>query len=175
MNFLRFAGGDLSVILICVAVSGLCLLFAAWRDFISYTIPNRVSLVLAAAGLAAAALGGGADILPRQAGLSLAVLVAGAALFFLRLWGAGDAKLLAALALWAPPAGLPTLLLWTVMSGGLLALLIILARRILPENWRGLAVLSPSRGVPYGIAIAVGGFALILSGHSVIADTFLLS
>ncbi|HVI52629.1 MAG TPA: prepilin peptidase [Candidatus Sulfotelmatobacter sp.] len=164
------------MILFCLAVLAICLLAAAWSDFVSYTIPNRLSAVLALAGLAAVVLGdGGFAAVPRQAGLALAMLAAGAAMFFLRLWGAGDAKLLAALALWAPPEGLPVLLIWTVLSGGLLSLLIILARRLLPRNWRGLAVLSPDRGVPYGIAIAVGGFALILSRHSVIADTFFLS
>ena len=163
------------MIMLCLAVLAASLLAAAWRDLVSYTIPNGLCAVVAVAGLTAVVLspGGGIELLPRQAGLALAVLAAGAALFFARLWGAGDAKLLAALALWAPPQGLTLLLLWTVMSGGLLALLILLARKILPPDWRGLAVLSPRQGVPYGISIAIGGFALVLSGHSVTADTFI--
>jgi len=161
------------VIFLCLAVLAFCLLAAAWRDLVSYTIPNGLSICLALAGLAALALsGGGVMALVHQTEIALAVLAGGALLFFLRLWGAGDAKLLAALAVWTPLHSLTTLLIWITLGGGLLALLIVILRRLLPRNWLGLAVLSPSKGVPYGIAIAVGGFALILSARSVIADTF---
>lgn len=160
------------IILLCLAVLTVALLAAGWSDLARYLIPNSLCAAVAVSGLVAILMTGGFDILPRQAGIALAVLVAGAALFFLRLWGAGDAKLLAALALWAPPSGLVALMFWTAMSGGLLALLILLARRIFPGNPWGLEVLRKDRGVPYGIAIGIGAMVLLLTHRSVIADTY---
>jgi len=160
------------IIYLCLAVLAFCLLAAAWSDLARYLIPNSLCAAVAVSGLLAIVMTGGLDILPRQLGIALVVLVAGAVLFFLRLWGAGDAKLLAALALWAPPSGLMTLLFWTAMSGGVLALLILLARRIFPGNPWGLQVLRRDRGVPYGIAITIGAMVLLLTHRSVIADTY---
>lgn len=63
---------------------------------------------------------------------------------------------------------------WTALSGGLLALLLILARRIFKRNRRNLAILEPKQGVPYAVAIDIGAAMMILSGHSVIANTSFL-
>lgn len=162
------------ILLFCLVVLSLALLAAAWTDLSSYTIPNRIGLAVAVVGLVAALDMGGWEGGLRQTGIALALLVAGAALFFFRVWGAGDAKLLAALGFWAPPEGLMVMITWTAMSGGLLALLLILARRIFKRNRWNLAVLEPKQGVPYALAIDIGAAMMILSGHSVIANTSLL-
>ena len=71
------------------------------------------------------------------------VLALCAALFAARMLGGGDAKLLAALALWVPPAAFAELLLVMALAGGLLAGAMLVTRRRV--------------SVPYGIAIAAGG------------------
>ena len=87
-------------------------------------------------------------------------------LLFARRWlGGGDVKLFAAVALWFDFHGAPYLLLAITIGGGLLGLLFIMVRRVLPltmlerSNW---ACLKPKGPIPYGIAIAAG---TILCSH----------
>ena len=53
------------------------------------------------------------------------VLVVGFVLFACNWLGAGDVKLLAALALWAGPAGTLGLVTWTALGGGVLAVIVL--------------------------------------------------
>ena len=136
---------------------------AAAKDLTSYTIPNWISLSLAGAFLPAALAAGVA--LP-QLGLHLAIglgaLLAGMALFALRWIGGGDAKLLAAAALWLGWPALAPFLIATVLTGGALSLAILSLRAPLlrPLVLSGPAwfvrLAEPKEGVPYGVAIAVG-------------------
>jgi len=126
---------------------------AAVVDGRSRRIPNPLSLGLAliglvriAAGLAAGA-GFGAAALDLAA--AAAVFLAGAVAFRFRLLGGGDVKLIAAAALWLGAAALGPFLLATAVAGGALAIGFLLTRNLRRE---GLAA-----GLPYGIAIAVGG------------------
>lgn len=59
-------------------------------------------------------------------GVAAAVLAVGFVLFLLRAFGAGDAKLLAAVALWAGPDEVLTLILVTAIAGGALSVAVIL-------------------------------------------------
>ncbi|THD60469.1 prepilin peptidase [Phenylobacterium sp.] len=141
-------------------------IWAAVRDATSYTIPNWIPLALAGAfPVAAVALG-----LPLPAaGLDLAVgaaaLIAGMVLFALRWIGGGDAKLLAAAALWLGLGPSLTFLLVTAiaggaLTGGLLALRSATLRPFVPQGPGWFARLaSPGEGVPYGVAIALGALA----------------
>jgi prepilin peptidase CpaA len=138
-------------------------LTGAIRDLVSYTIPNWISLAII--GLfPIAALAAGLSF--AQAGTHLAigaaVLVAGMVMFALRWIGGGDAKLLAAAALWMGAPAALTFLLWTALSGGVLAMILMSMRSsavrpmvLLGPSW--LAKLSePGGAAPYGVAIAVG-------------------
>jgi prepilin peptidase CpaA len=139
---------------------------AAVKDLTSFTIPNWISLALAAAFVPAALAAG----LPLPAaGLHLAVgfgtLLAGMALFALRWIGGGDAKLTAAVALWLGwPALLPFLVI-TMFAGGALSLGLLSLRAPLlrPIVLAGPAwfvrLAEPKEGVPYGLAIAIGALA----------------
>jgi prepilin peptidase CpaA len=118
-------------------------------------IPNALPAGLALLGLGriAAELAAGAGHASAAADLAAAaaVFAAGALGFHLRLLGGGDAKLLAAGALWLGAAALGPFLLATALAGGLLALGVLLA---------GVArrtAAAPAAGLPYGIAIAAGG------------------
>ncbi len=137
---------------------------AAVSDLRAFRIPNRDPLLLAAAFAVAVAAGGmgGQAVLPHLAA-ALAVFVAGAALFALGVWGGGDAKLLAAVALWTGFGGLAGVLVVMALAGGVLALS-ALALRHLPvakpdwaRVWRQRVVASGH--VPYGVAIAVAAMA----------------
>ena len=83
----------------------------------------------------------------------------GLPLFRFNIFGGGDIKLLCALALWCSFATVGTFLVSIVLFGGVVALLFIIARRLLPPSlvkrldWPGLVRLGP---IPYGVAIAAG-------------------
>src|SRR5688572_27696722 len=104
--------------------------FAGAMDLLTMTIPNRITLGLALAFLPAAAVMGLApsEILMHVAAGAL-VLVIGIALFAVGGFGGGDAKLLAAGALWIGMDGLLSYLLLVTLFGGLLSLVVVLYRR----------------------------------------------
>lgn len=141
-----------------------CMLFAAISDMLSMTIANRVSLLLVGVFLVVAPLTGmdwatyGWHI---AAGALVLMFTFG--LFALGGMGGGDAKLLAATSLWMG-FGMPLIqyLVISAFVGGLLTLGIILYRNsdlmIMTRNNRFLSNFADeSVGVPYGIALGVGG------------------
>lgn len=142
----------------------LCLAIAAFSDLFTMTIPNRVSLIL----------GGSFFALAPFLGLSLTAIgmhcLAAAivfsvcfALFAANVMGGGDAKLLAAAALWF---GFDQVLLIFVVYvgyiGGLLTLLILMLRgssnTILAMGLPVPNSILLAKKIPYGLAIAIGGF-----------------
>lgn len=135
----------------------------ALKDATSYTIPNWIPLSLVAA-FPLAALAAGLPL--GAAGLNFAVgaaaLVLGAAMFAARWIGGGDAKLLAATALWLGwPVSLQFLLVTALFGGGLtFALLAIRSAPLRPLVLLGpgwfTRLAEPGGDVPYGLAIAAG-------------------
>lgn len=134
--------------------------FAACMDLVSMTIPNRICLFLVAAFLALAPFTG---MSMAQFGNHLfaagIVLVVTFGMFALRLMGGGDAKLLAAIALWVGMDHLVEYLLLAALCGGALALG-LLAFRTLPlplflarEQWVQ-RLHAPRGDIPYGIALS---------------------
>jgi prepilin peptidase CpaA len=67
--------------------------------------------------------------------------------------GGGDVKLAAALALWFPPVSTLRFLVIMSIAGGLLTLVVLLVHRLRKKEGR------PE--VPYGVAIAIGGLAIL--------------
>lgn len=162
--------------LACAFGASALLLFAAWCDLATRTIPDGISAALAALGLLARTTEGPASIaasLLVAAGLFLAFvpLHARGAL------GGGDIKLITALAVGLAPLATLDLLVSTVMAGGALSLL-YLSLRLLPRPlplapqphaWRASRVLSLERRrfnrrgpLPYAVAIAVGGIFTLM-------------
>jgi len=145
-----------------------CLLWAAKSDIDSMTIPNRLTLVLAAAFVPAALLLG---LTPEQwgvhLGLGFAGLVAGMILFALRVMGGGDAKLIAACCLWLGAHGTVSMLIYTALAGGVLTLGLLGARKAPVAAVTGALPswvnrhLEPKGDIPYGVAICVGGLLAI--------------
>jgi prepilin peptidase CpaA len=133
------------------------------RDLVSYIIPNWISLALVGAFFPAAlALGIPLGEIGIHAAIGAGCLVLGMVMFALRWIGGGDAKLLAASALWMGWPALGPFGLYTGLAGGGLALTLLYLRsaRVRPYVLVGPAWLtrlaSPGEGTPYGVAIAIG-------------------
>ncbi|MGI4985518.1 MAG: A24 family peptidase [Janthinobacterium lividum] len=97
--------------------------------------------------------------------LALGVFAFCALLFAIRMLGGGDAKLAAVIFLWTGP-NLALLALTLISMIGTLVALISLATRNMDihqsSSWkRALAMFSSIRGVPYGLALALGGGTVI--------------
>ncbi len=141
----------------------LCLALAALTDLFTMTIPNRVSVILLATFIIVAPLSGmdwQSFVMSFAAGL--VVLFACFILFAFNTMGGGDAKLLAACAVWFGFNGsLAAFLLVVAFSGGALTLFILLLRsRSQQIMATGLPIpdsLLVAKKVPYGIAIATAG------------------
>ncbi|WP_121115228.1 A24 family peptidase [Croceibacterium ferulae] len=134
-----------------LALLAIVLLAAAVGDWRHRLIRNRLNATIAA-GAPLFWLAIGMEPWPGMAlqlGLALLVLAICAALFALRMLGGGDAKLLAALALWVPPPAFAELVLVMALAGGVLAAVMLIGGPRLAAN-------RPA-GLPYGIAIAAGG------------------
>lgn len=139
--------------------------FAAAMDLLTFTIPNRVSLALVATFLAVMPFAGlsGQDIAMHLAA-GVTMLVVGIGMFALGWVGGGDAKLLAAGALWL---GLPQLAPFLLLTGaiGALLMLLIVAYRSFPASalpipdW-ALRLHRTDTGLPYGVAIGAAGLAV---------------
>lgn len=146
------------------------------KDLISYTIPNWISLALIAAFLPAALISG-APL--SQIGLCLAVglgaLVLGMGMFAAGWIGGGDAKLLAAGALWMGWPGALMFLVYTGLAGGALTLAILTLRSgYLAPAVAGAPAWVRKLGanggaLPYGVAIAIGALAAFPQGALAIA------
>lgn len=140
--------------------------WAAISDALTFTIPNRISLVFVASFvLAALIVGLPWSILVDHLGAGITMLLVGFGMFARGRLGGGDAKLMAAAALWLGFEHLLPFLLWTAILGGGLALLLLAYRRMLPPPWLicqpwALRLHDPKEGIPYGIALA--GAALIV-------------
>lgn len=137
------------------------LLVAAVFDGFTYRIPNVLTLGLGLAFLPAA-LAAPQPVAWGSHLLAGALVLAVVFLAFLRGWmGGGDAKLLAAVGLWAGLPGLPVVAMLVGLLGGGLAVALLLARRMAPAvpGALNLRALQPGAPAPYGIAIAAGAMA----------------
>jgi prepilin peptidase CpaA len=138
--------------------------FAALSDLKSFRIPNRISLALLALYPLHVLFS------PVPVGwlmaLSVAslVFVSGLTLFLCGMVGGGDVKLLTATSLWAGSTLVLPLLVIMGLAGGAMAvaaLAVQYARRYHASGIAGVIVPDTSIAapkLPYGVAIAVGGF-----------------
>ena len=141
-----------------------CMVFAAVSDTLSMTIANRVPLILLVTFAIAAPLTGmDWSVFGWHLLAGLLVLAVTFAMFALGAMGGGDAKLLAATAVWMGFG--PLLLAYlvkTAIVGGLLTLA-ILAYRASPlsgvtgNNLFLRNLTHQSKGIPYGIALGIAG------------------
>lgn len=156
---------------LALAVYAGLLVYAACSDVASLTIPNWVSIALTGAFvLAGLAMGLPVQTIGLQLLFGIAVLAVGFFLFAANVLGGGDAKLLAATAVWTGFPGFPALVLGTAVAGGVLALALLAGRALFKQAAATATqptfvtrLLTPRSGVPYGVAIMAGGLLAIPS------------
>jgi len=143
------------------------ILYGAWSDMRDLRIPNWVSLSLLVAFLAVTvAVAMPLETIAWHFVAGTVTLMAGFVLFALGYFGGGDAKLMAAGALWVGWDQVLIFALAVLLVGGVLSLLVVLLRKglglwpdWLVRNAEGLFV--PNKSVPYGIAIATGAMIML--------------
>ena len=148
---------------------------AAIKDTLSLKITNGLNLSIAVLFIPAAfaaQIGWSAGGWHLLAGLIAFVI--SYLLFAFGLFGGGDAKMIPGVVLWVGPAGWLHFLAGMALSGGLLAITILLMRRAVPAALApGFAqnILNKENGIPYGVAIATGAF--LAAPHSELLNEFL--
>jgi prepilin peptidase CpaA len=156
---------------------------AALKDIGERRIPNRLTGALAALYPLYVLVSPTPVAWLAALGLAALVFVVGLGLFARALIGGGDVKLLAALSLWAGPEHFISFMLVTALAGGALSLITVWYRRwgfLLEAHLAALGLATatgrspavpdaPTGGaqdlsntLPYGVAIAAGGIAIIL-------------
>lgn len=143
---------------------------AAFEDFRRFTIPNWLTLGLCALWPLSLFAAPGVSAAVGDLACGLVVFGVGAVLFARGYIGGGDVKLLAAAALWAGPALLPSLLILTGILGGVLALILlspvgsylVTGARAQLGFTAGPETTVASTPVAYGIAIAAASLIVIL-------------
>ncbi|KAF2992698.1 prepilin peptidase [Methylocystis sp. MJC1] len=142
------------------------MIFAAFSDLFTMTIPNRVSLILIVVYFALAAyipLSWNTVAVHVSCGLAVLALTF---VLFQRGWvGGGDAKLASATALWLGWENLLDYGLIASIAGGALTLVILIMRwNELPNRLLAVKFIArlaeKTNGVPYGIALAIAGLLI---------------
>jgi prepilin peptidase CpaA len=145
----------------------LLLVLAAGWDIASYTIPNFISVILLVAfAIMAMTAGYDAASYESHALAALLALIAGFLLFALGYIGGGDAKLFAAVAAWFGMQDLMSYILISSLFGGALTVLLLMVRQwplpaaLASHSWIQ-KLHEPRGGIPYGVALAAGGIAIL--------------
>jgi prepilin peptidase CpaA len=137
---------------------------AAVYDFLQRRIPNWTVLALLVVFVPAAWMGFTPTTWVSSV-IAFAIALACSGVLYLLGWiGAGDSKLFSAAALFAGLSNLLLLFAATAIAGGVYAIVVLMIRP--REVLRGLTTRgraeSKLRGIPYGVAIAVGA---LLTGY----------
>lgn len=143
---------------LCLLISAIALLLATYKDIKEYKIPNITSVAVAGSFLVYALVTGMSwDTVLSHMGVALIIFVV-TFLFYLRnAFGAGDVKLLSSMSLWAGPIVVWSFVFWVSFVGGVIAsVLLVHAKQNQKEDKEAL-----KQKVPYGVAIAVGGFYVL--------------
>jgi prepilin peptidase CpaA len=146
----------------------------SWSDLRTRKIPNYLTLGAALAGLlynlAISGLSGlTSGILGLFLGFGFLVLP-----YILGGMGAGDVKALAALGAWLGPVGTICLFCYMAIAGGVMSLGVLIWKGLLWQKLLDvvlcrdkLSALLPAKktpGIPYGVAMALGMLALLMTG-----------
>ena len=151
---------DLGRWLVAAALTAL-LIWAAVSDIQVRKIPNRIVLAILALAVPWMAMSSPAWVLWALVAAVIA-LVASFILYSLGMVGAGDSKLFAAVALFVGLQNLWLLAVGTALVGGLIAAVSLASRprrALVMFTMKGKGDFG--RGIPYGVAIAIGAGAVV--------------
>ena len=141
-----------------IVIIALLLIAAAVQDATSMRISNMLSLAILLVGISVMIVHGLRWPMWQNGALVLLFLAVGTLIFGTGLLGGGDVKLLAAVGIWFRFADGLWLVVAVSISGGVLAIVMIVGRRVLASA-RGVPV---KRGmIPYGVAIAAGALTVV--------------
>ncbi|WP_101960996.1 A24 family peptidase [Vibrio harveyi] len=134
-------------------VLAIACLYVSITDFLHRKIQNNALLLLLL-------LQSFLSPLDLQITTFLLVLGIGLILYALIWIGAGDIKYAAVLSLTIPLNDLPWVYIMTAFSGGFLAIIYLITRKLISNTS------SSQEGIPYGIAISVGFYLIILTQNT---------
>lgn len=139
-----------------LAAAAFVLIGAAYSDLKQFKIPNLMPVLLLALYACYVAIVGLSAFSWWHAAHFAIALIIGMALFAMKWFGGGDAKLYAAVTLWFPLQKAPFLLFYVGLAGLGLAILFVLTRKFTkgPDGKK-----RTDRRIPYGVAIAFGAIA----------------
>jgi prepilin peptidase CpaA len=142
------------------------MVLAAVSDLFTMKISNRISLSLLAGFVLLAAFGGmSLHAISMHVAAGFAVLTVAFACFAFGWIGGGDAKLVAATALWFGFDHLLVYLVYAAVVGGTLALLLLSFRNwplpvaLLSQDWAQ-RLHDRKSGIPYGVALAIAALLI---------------
>ncbi len=155
----------MSVMLLVVGAYVVLQAVAAGIDVMRLEVPNTIPLALVALFIIVAGHSPASVAWISHLAAGGLVLAAGMALFAWGRLGGGDAKLMAACALWQGMSGLAGFLLFVALAGLALTGILLSLRaaglgRRLSANGIVVASLDNGAGLPYAVAIAAGGIAM---------------
>lgn len=141
------------------------MIWAAGSDLTTMTIPNRIVMVLLVGFVILAPLTD-VQMFQAAAGGTIALLIS--FILFSRGWiGGGDAKLVAVAGLWIGVDQLGLFLLTTSLFGAILTLAVLMFRAVTLQPYLSdltwvARLHRPGGGIPYGVAIAGAGCAVLI-------------
>lgn len=152
--------------------------YAAVHDFMFYKIPNWLTLLIIIVfmlkSLVSIYMGAPFSILVDPSISFVVVLLIGFILFSFKVYGAGDAKLMAACALWTSEINIYHFMILVTFSGGVLAITYIffknplafirqlLLAKIVNKYGNVPLIIKNENMVPYAVAIFAGVLWLVL-------------
>ena len=164
------------IVMVSSVVLTTLLLVATAYDLTKFRIPNMIPLVLVGLFILKISSGIETGALAMHVIIAMLALVLGFLAFAAGLLGGGDAKLIAALALWFGPDSFAEFITITGVTGGLVALLLMLLRRLIKAEALSVDgmrpsppyhILDKSAPLPYALPITVA--ALWLEWYQFIA------
>jgi prepilin peptidase CpaA len=151
---------DIARYAVFAVLTGL-LIWASVSDIKDRKIPNMCVLAVLALFVVAALVERGSNLITALEAGAIAFGVT-FALYYFNILGAGDCKLFAAVALFVGMSGLLLFTLATVFAGGGIAVVSLATR---PKRALVMFTLKGKgdfgRGIPYGVAIAIGGVVTV--------------
>ena len=157
---------------IIAAVFIFLMLYASITDVKTLRIPNWISIATIALFGIFLLVGGKTLVIWQHLAVAAVVLVIGFGVYSFGYMGAGDIKLMSAVALWAGPLHVLDFLLFMSLFGAALALIVLGGKRYLlwdkegwsPSQWSRFFPAWVRRGLlPYGVAISLAALMSIPS------------
>ena len=159
---------------IMVVIFGAAMFMAAFKDVTTMTIPNWISLALIAGFFAVIIfVRPGWSEFGTHLLVGLTFFLLGFAVFAFGWLGGGDAKLMAATALWWQWPDAVMYVLYTTVTGAALGFALLIGRKFIPVRiltapW-AYAMFKDEKKMPYGLALAAGALFTLPQSHIFLA------